>query len=222
MNKYVSRGLWFTLFLGGLSLAGVGVANAAETSGSDGTASGTQAVVDLTVPVTISGNGISVLGDSSSADATAAAPAAAAPAAAPAPSASVDTYGLGGVLSGTQALVDVNVPVTVTGNSISAVGDAATADSTSAAAPAPAAAAPAASGPTTSGSDGVASGTQAPVDAAVPVTVGGNAISVLGDSTSTGSTATAPAAGTPAGSGATTTGADGIASGIQAPIGAAV
>ena len=134
MNKYVSRGLWFTLFLGGLSLAGVGVANAAETSGSGGTASGDQAVVSVTAPVTISGNAISVVGDSSSSNA-------AAPAAAPAP------------------------------------------------APAPAGG----SGLTTSGTNGVGSGDQAPVAVTAPVTVGGNAVSVVGDSSSSGASPAAPA-----------------------------
>ena len=63
MNKYVSRGLWFTLCVGGLWLAGTAAANAAETSSGSG---GTQAVVGATAPVTISGNAISVLGDSTS------------------------------------------------------------------------------------------------------------------------------------------------------------
>ncbi|MFF1876710.1 hypothetical protein [Leifsonia sp. NPDC058230] len=216
MNKYVSRGLWFTLFLGGLSLAGVGVANAAETSGADGTASGEQAVVDLTAPVTLGGNGISVLGDSSSSGADTASVPAAAPASAPA----VTTSGLDGVLSGSQAVAGVSVPVTLSGNAVSALGDSSSSDATTAAAPAPSGQA---SAPTTSGSDGIASGTQAPVDAAVPVTVGGNAISVLGDSESSGSTSSAPvSASRPSTSGSTTSGSDGLASGTQAPISAAV
>ena len=190
MNKYVSRGLWFTLFLGGLSLAGVGVANAAETSGDDGLASGSQAAVNVTAPVNLGGNGISVLGDSSSSGASTSS----APAAAPAP-ATVSSSGVDGVLSGTQAVAALSVPVTLTGNSVSAVGDSSSGDS-STTAPAPAPAEPAAA-PTTSGSDGVASGTQAPVNADVPVTVGGNAISVAGDSQSSGSSTSAPAGSAP-------------------------
>ncbi len=223
MNKYVSRGLWFTLFLGGLSLAGIGVANAAETSGSDGTASGNQAAVDLTVPVTLGGNGISVLGDSQSSGATTSAGSTAAPASpAPAtPAPAVSTSGLGGVVSGDQALVDVSAPVVVSGNSISAVGDSSS-DGSGTAASAGGSAPAAAAAPTTSGSDGVASGIQAPVGAAVPVTAGGNAVSVLGDSSSSGATTSAPAAASSSGGALATTGENGVASGIQAPVGAAV
>src|SRR4051812_40010053 len=130
MNKYVSRGMWFTLCVGGLWLAGTAAANAAETSGSDGVATGDQAVVGVSIPVSLSGNGISVLGDSSSTGSTAATPAA------PAPSASISPDSIGGVLSGDQAVVDVSVPVTVAGNAVSVVGDSGSSSSDVAAAPA--------------------------------------------------------------------------------------
>ena len=184
MNKYVSRGMWFTLCVGGLWLAGTAAANAAEAPSSDGVASGDQAVVGVTVPVSLSGNGISVLGDSTSSGSTAAAPAA--------PSVSISPDAIGGVLSGDQAVASVSVPVTVTGNAVSVLGDSASSGSETAAAPAPADSGASA---TSDGSDGVASGIQAPVAVDAPVTAGGNAISVLGDSTSTDSSATAPAAG---------------------------
>ncbi len=77
---------------------------------------------------------------------------------------SLDTDGLDGVLSGTQALVAVNAPVTVSDNAISLLGDSeSAAEGESAAAPAPAPA----TGSSTSGEDGTASGTQvvAPVTA---------------------------------------------------------
>nr|WP_277871816.1 chaplin family protein [Cryobacterium ruanii] len=51
-------------------------AEAPSTSGSDGIASGTQVVSDVAAPVALSGNTISVLGDSSARQDTTAAPAA--------------------------------------------------------------------------------------------------------------------------------------------------
>ena len=63
MNKYVSRGLWFALFVGGLTLGGTAAANAATTSGADGTVSGTQVAPSVDTPVSLGGNAIAVLGD---------------------------------------------------------------------------------------------------------------------------------------------------------------
>jgi hypothetical protein len=41
----------------------------ASTSGSDGAGSGTQALIDVVLPVTLGGNAVSVLGDAESTDA---------------------------------------------------------------------------------------------------------------------------------------------------------
>ncbi|WP_157489773.1 chaplin family protein, partial [Frigoribacterium sp. Leaf44] len=232
MNKYVSRGLMGALFVGGIWALGTSAANAATTTGDDGLLSGTQVGAVVEAPVSALGNAVSVLGDASSTVAAPAAPAAApaAPAAAPAapvapaapaaPAAPVTTTsGDSGVLSGTQGIVSVDVPVTVGGNAISVLGDSAA--EAPAPAPAPAPAAPVASAPaTTSGDDSIGSGTQGLVDVTLPVTVGGNAISVLGDSASTGTTTEAPAGGAtdavPAGSATgTTSGDDGVLGGTQ-------
>ena len=67
MNGIIKRGLLTVLVTGGFLALGAGVAYADDTTdGSDGTASGTQAVLGINLPITIGGNGISVLGDSSS------------------------------------------------------------------------------------------------------------------------------------------------------------
>ncbi|MGO4301946.1 chaplin family protein [Leifsonia sp. RAF41] len=215
MNKFVSRGMWFTLCVGGLWLAGTAAANAAESSGTDGVATGDQAVVGISIPVSLSGTAVSVLGDASSSDSTAAAPAAPA-----APSASLSPDSVSGVLSGDQAVVDVSVPVQVAGNAISVLGDSGSSGSE---ASAPAAGSGAGTSTTSSGADGIASGIQAPVAVDVPVTAGGNAISVLGDASSTGAATSTPSSGSGSSATATGAGADGgILSGIQAPVGAAV
>ena len=218
MNTNLKRALWGTLLAGGITLFGATVAQAAETTGDDGLLSGTQGLISVAVPVTVAGNGISVLGDATSTDAQTSTP-----------SISVgggdaSTSGSDGAGSGTQALIDVVLPVTLGGNAVSVLGDAESTDAATsqpAEAPAAAPAAPEAPAPTTSGSDSILGGTQGVVNVAAPVTVGGNAISVLGDADSTKATTTAPA-GTGNGStgGATTDGTDGILGGTQvlAPI----
>lgn len=221
MNSFAKRALLGTLVAGGITLLSATVANAAETTGEDGLLSGTQALIQIAVPVDITGNGISILGDStaSAAPAAPAAPAEAAPAPAPV------TSGADGIGSGTQALISVDVPVTVTGNSIAVIGD----TEATPAAPAPAAPAPAASAaapaaaPVTSGEDGIVGGTQVLPVVNIPVTISDNAVSVLGDSSAESSAAPAgPAPTTPAATpaeGAVTSGEDGILGGTQlAPV----
>ncbi len=171
----------------------------ATTGGAEGVASGTQAVATLDVPVTVQDNAVSVLG-SSSAGTPAAVPQSddpqSSPSAAPqtdAPAAGVPsttTSGVDSLLGGTQALLQVNVPITVTGNSVAVLGtsDASTADGAampassadgSSTAPVPDA--------VTDGSDSIAGGTQVISPVTAPITVTGNAISVLGTSTVPGS-----------------------------------
>ena len=193
MFSFVKKGLYCALLVGGLSAIGAGVANAAEapeTSGTDGILSGTQAVIDTVLPVTVSGNAISIVGDSTSTDATTTVPidpAATAPATAPI------TGGDDSVLGGTQAVIDAAAPITVSGNAISVVGDSTSTDATTTVPAGLTTAGPDAA--STNGSDSILGGTQAVLDLLIPVTVSGNAISVIGDSTTTGSTTTVP--GTP-------------------------
>ena len=74
MRTFIKRALWGTLIAGGVTLLGATAANAAETSGDDGLLSGTQTVAEVTAPVSIVGNAISLLGDTSAAPAAAPAP----------------------------------------------------------------------------------------------------------------------------------------------------
>jgi hypothetical protein len=213
MRTFITRALWGVVIGGGLAVLGTTVANAAETDGTDGLLSGTQAPIGIEVPVTVSGTSLSVLGDSVSSGA-----ATVSSAGTPAPAAAT-TSGADGTAAGTQALVNVAVPVTVGGNAISVLGDSATTDATTT--PAAGSGTETTDGATTSGTDGTASGTQVVAPIAVPVTVGGNAISVLGDSATTDATTTpAQGSGTGTTEGATTDGTDGTASGTQdvAPI----
>ncbi|MGR0218305.1 chaplin family protein [Agromyces sp. ZXT2-6] len=209
MKRFVSRALYATLFTGGLVLLGAGAANASETTGEDGILSGTQLGVSIELPVTISGNAVSVIGDSESSDATTEVSTGDAGTAWSEPVAV--TSGDGGIGSGSQAVVDVSAPVTVSGNAVSVVGDSSSSEATTVVE----------SGDdqsgtdaTTSGEDSILGGTQGIVDVVAPVTVGGNAVSVIGDAESSDAT-TVVNAGSGSGGDARTSGEDSILGGTQ-------
>ncbi|MDR5692904.1 hypothetical protein, partial [Agromyces indicus] len=211
MKRYVSRALYATLFTGGLMLLGAGVAHASETTGEDGIASGTQAGIAVELPVTIGGNAISVAGDSTSSDASTGASTGDAGSGGSQPVAV--TSGEDGVGSGSQAIVEVAVPVTVSGNAVSVAGDS---SSSGANTETSSSGGSGGTDATTSGEDSVLGGTQGVVDVAAPVTVGGNAISVIGDSSSEGAeTGTTTGTGTGNGSDAGTNGEDSTLGGTQ-------
>jgi hypothetical protein len=195
MRTYIWKGLIGVAFTGGLLALGAGVAHADTiTSGDDGTGSGSQAVIGLTLPITIGGNGISILGDSSSSGSTTSAPVTA-PVTAPVSDAT--TSGDLSLLGGTQALVDANAPVTVDGNAVSVLGDSSSSGSGSqSAGPEGATGVEQGSGPNTSGTESTLGGSQVVGDVNAPVAVGGNAISVVGDSSSSGATTSNGSSGT--------------------------
>ncbi len=104
-----------------------------------------------------------------------------------------DTSGADGLLSGDQAAISVDAPVTVGGNAVSVIGDSHSENADTSApksAPAPEA--------TTDGSDSLLGGNQGLVSVNVPVTVGGNAVSVVGDSDTSDADTSAPAEPAPA------------------------
>ncbi|PZU36474.1 MAG: hypothetical protein DI573_13585 [Microbacterium sp.] len=138
-------------------------------------------IAPITAPVTVAGNAVSVLGDSASADATSSG---AVPGPAGTDGTGPTTSGDDSILSGTQLAAPVAAPVTVGGNAVSVLGDSASAGATSGGA-IPGSAGTDGTGPATSGADSILGGTQLSLPLVAPVTVGGNAISVIGDSTTT-------------------------------------
>ncbi|MFJ4036812.1 chaplin family protein, partial [Microbacterium sp. NPDC090007] len=208
MRKIYSRVLMGALVGGGLAVLGCGIANAAETSGTDGLLSGDQGLVSVDLPVTVGGNAVSLIGDSHSEDATTTAPSTA-----PAPS--VTTEGGDGILSGNQGLVSVDVPVTVGGNAVSVIGDSSTSDATTTGG---GSSTGGAGDVSTDGSDSIGGGNQAVLPISVPVTVGGNAVSVIGDSESKDATTTGGSTGSGSGGDVSTDGSDSILGGNQAAL----
>ncbi|WP_461162822.1 chaplin family protein, partial [Sinomonas notoginsengisoli] len=66
MHANLRRGLYGALFAGGLLVLGAGAASATDqhSSGQYGILSGNQSAASVTAPVTVSGNALSVVGDS--------------------------------------------------------------------------------------------------------------------------------------------------------------
>src|SRR4051812_26567733 len=114
MNGFLKRGLITLAVTGGLLALGAGVAYADDgTDGDDGLLSGTQALLGVHLPVNISGNGISVVGDSSSSGSSSSGGGGSSSG-----GSSASTSGTHSVLGGTQALIGADVPITATGNAI--------------------------------------------------------------------------------------------------------
>lgn len=180
MRTIHSRVLMGALIGGGLAILGTGMAHAADTSGADGLLSGDQAVISVDLPVTVGGNAVSVIGDSSTADATTIGGSDATTT-----GGSVSTDGTDSLLGGNQGIVAVDVPVAVGGNAVSIIGDSSTVDATTTVAPGDSG-----QDASTNGSDSLGGGNQAVIPVEVPVTVGGNALSVIGDSVSNDATTT--------------------------------
>ncbi|WP_448811428.1 hypothetical protein [Agromyces bauzanensis] len=207
MKRLMLRALYATLITGGLTLLGAGVAHASETGGDDGILSGSQIGISIEAPITLSGNAISLIGDSWSSDATTevvtgggdAEPVAV-------------TSGDDGIGSGSQSLVDVSAPVTIGGNAISVIGD-----SSSESADTWVASGGSGDGGSaqTSGEDSILGGTQGIVDVSAPVTIGGNAISVIGDSSSNDAVTVVESGAGSGGTDAATSGEDSILGGTQ-------
>src|SRR5690242_16709622 len=118
MHTYVRRGLQTALMVGGGILFFAGHASAEEnTTGADSALGGNQVAVAASVPVTVSGNSISLIGDSSSSGADSSTQST------PAGSSSSTTGGSSSVAGGNQGDLAVALPVDVSGNSISVIGD---------------------------------------------------------------------------------------------------
>ncbi|GLU50498.1 chaplin family protein [Nocardiopsis ansamitocini] len=144
-----------------------------ETSGNGSVLSGNQIVADLDVPVNASGNAIAAVLSTAGASSEDTGSAVVHQRGG---GDEIETSGNGSILGGNQAVVDLDVPVNVAGNAISAVGGVAGASAED-------------TGAVvfdrsrdeieTSGNGSIAGGNQLVVDGDVPVNVSGNAISAI-------------------------------------------
>jgi hypothetical protein len=189
------------------------------TSGEDGIGSGNQTGVAAQVPVNVSGNQVTVIGQHnavhSSGGSSTSTPASG-------PSSSPTTSGQSGIASGNQTAVTALVPVNVSGNQVTVIGQDNTVASQGGSATATPAGSSASGAPVTSGENGIGSGNQTGVVALVPVNASGNQVTVVGQDNTVNSTGTSTTGGSTTGPGETTTGEDGAGSGNQTPVVVAV
>src|SRR6266704_6236638 len=240
-TTWAARTAKFAVLTTVFAAGGTGVAVAGSTTGSGGIFSGNQVNAPLSIPATVCGNAIAVLGDAfggceSAASASSASQSSAShsstshhstshhaashssTSASSASASSQTTSGSHSVLGGNQVSVPVSVPVTVCGNAAAVLGRAMSGCETAASA----SGAPASS-QTTSGSHSVAGGNQVSVPVSAPVTVCGNALSVAGRAESScapgGSSGGASASGASSSS-QTTSGSHSVAGGnqVSAPV----
>ncbi|MGY2874248.1 hypothetical protein ACVW00_001438 [Marmoricola sp. URHA0025 HA25] len=196
-------------------------AGSPKTSGQDGIASGNQTAVGIQLPVNASGNQVTVLGaDNVVHSAAASSTGTGAGAAGAAPT----TTGQGGLIAGNQTGIGLNLPINLSGNQITVIGDHnALVSGGGSTTPGPsggsATGGATTGGATTSGQDGIGSGNQTGVSVLAPIAATGNQATVIGNGntvTSTGGSTTGGSTGGGAtGPGATTSGQDGIGSGNQ-------
>jgi LPXTG-motif cell wall-anchored protein len=168
--------------------------------------------VDLRIPVNVSGNQITVIGQDNTTDASGSS-STGTPAGAS--SGGATTTGESGILSGNQTGIGVQLPVNASGNQVTVIGQDNVVDSTGSSTTGGSTGG--STGPTTSGEDGFGSGNQTGVGVTAPITATGNQVTVIGQDntlTSTGTTTT----GGSTGPGGTTTGEGGGGSGNQTPI----
>lgn len=188
----------------------------AATSGHDSLLAGNQVVPWFFVPVSAEGNTLSAIGDNTTRNSTVD-PVADAPAATT--TSSPTTSGMDGLAGGNQLFPSLGVPVGVSGNTISVIGDNSVAGTTPDGTAGPGTApAPGTGTPTTSGDDSVAGGIQVGVSALAPVDISGNSITLVGDNTVAAPAASDTVSGTTPEAGISdpvTSGGDGLLGGNQ-------
>jgi hypothetical protein len=203
----------------GSSSPGGGAASSSPTtSGEHGIGSGNQTAVDAHAPINASGNQVTVIGQDNDVKSVSASSTPGGGTGGPS-----TTTGAGGLIAGNQTALGIALPITISGNQVTVIGQ----DNTNTAAAGSSTTAGAGSGATTggattSGENGAISGNQTGIAIAAPIAATGNQVTVIGqDNTNTSvggaSTGGQTTGGTTTG-GQTTTGEGGIGSGNQTPI----
>ncbi|MCW2849222.1 MAG: hypothetical protein JWR90_3196 [Marmoricola sp.] len=189
--------------------------NDQRTTGEGGTASGNQTAVDAVVPVTPSGNQVTVIGDGNrNATSKETASAGASDGANGGTTSGGTTNGADGTGSGNQTGLGVTAPIDVTGNQVTVIGDGNQQNATSGDPAGTQTGTGNAPGDTTSGADGTGSGNQTNPAVTAPVDGSGNQVTVIGDGNTSSSTG-GGTTGTPGTDASTTSGQDGTGSGNQ-------
>jgi hypothetical protein len=190
------------------------------TSGENGIGSGNQTAIGLQAPINVSGNQVTVIGQDNTVQSAAGTSSGGPGSGTVAGSGSPTTSGESGIGSGNQTGIDVQAPVNASGNQVTVVGQDNTVTSTGGSTTGGGGGSTGA--PTTSGENGILSGNQTGIGVQAPIAATGNQITVIGQDNTLTSTGGSSTGGNGGSTGETTTGAGGIGSGNQTPIGVQV
>src|SRR6266704_309493 len=174
MKTWVRKSLKVGILSAGFLLIGGAAANAASTADNFGVLGGNQVQAPIQAPISVTGNAIGGLGS-----ATATATGSGAGSAMLSPNATGTSSGNFGILGGNQVHAPVQVPISITGNSIGLLGTASAASHGANGATAGGGAGAGAAGGT-SDNFGIGSGNQVIPVLLIPIEVCGNGIAVLG------------------------------------------
>jgi len=187
--------------LGGSTTGGSGTGTTSSgsptTSGQDGILSGNQTALGALVPVNVSGNQVTVIGQHNTVSSLGGSTTGSGTTSSGSPT----TSGQGGIGSGNQTGIDVLAPIAATGNQATVIGQDNTVTSTggSSTGGTPTGGGTGGTGSTTTGAGGVGSGNQTPISVQVPVDVSGNQVTVIGQDNTVTSTGGSSTGGTPGG-----------------------
>ena len=224
-NQVTVIGQHNTATASGGSTATQGSSGSPTTSGQGGLGSGNQTGVTALVPVNVSGNQVTVIGQHNTLTSLGGSSTGGSGGTTTTSSGSPTTSGQDGLGSGNQTGVTALVPVDVSGDQVTVIGQHNTVTSlggSSTGGSGGTTTTTTSSGsPTTSGQSGIGSGNQTGVTALVPVNVSGDQVTVIGQDntvTSLGGSSTGGGTGPSSATGPVTSGQSGIGSGNQTGI----
>ncbi|MBW8750388.1 MAG: DUF320 domain-containing protein [Propionibacteriales bacterium] len=170
------------------------------TSGEHGIASGNQTGVDVKAPINASGNQVTVIGQHNTVNSLSASSTPAG-----AGGGTNTTSGAGGLVSGNQTALGIALPINISGNQVTAIGQdntntSAGGSTTGGGQTGGTTGGTSGGGQTTTGEGGVGSGNQTPISVQVPIDTSGNQVTVVGQgNTNTSTSGSSSGGGTPGG-----------------------
>ena len=197
---------------------GGGGSAAPTTTGQGGLIAGNQTAVGLALPINLSGNQVTVIGQDNTLGSLGGALAGGGTGGTTSGSSGgPTTSGQNGIVSGNQTGIGIGIPINASGNQVTVIGQ----DNTVSAlggSTTGGGSGGSTGGPTTSGQDGIGSGNQTGLTLLAPIAAPGNQVTVIGQDNTVTSTGGSSTGGGTTGTGETTTGQGGVGSGNQTPI----
>jgi hypothetical protein len=189
-----------------------GSSGSPTTSGESGIGSGNQTGITVLAPINVSCNQVTVIGQDNTSQCAGGSSASAPTTGTPV------TTGQNGIVAGNQTGLGVLLPINLSGNQVTVIGQDNTLQSTGTSGTGTPTTGGGAGSPTTSGESGIGSGNQTGITVLAPIAATGNQVTVIGQDNTVTSTGGSSTGGGNTSTGETTTGAGGAGSGNQTPV----